>query len=160
MAYAAVQDMVARFGQTEVLRLSAPEGQPLDVIDQDRVNVALADASDLIDSYLRRRYLTPLVTVPQAVLRACCVLARHDLAHGNGLMPTEQMTTARKETVAWLESIRDGKTMLADATPSGDQSFAQVSVRHGVPWGGIGAPPAEPPCDADAPLIGPVGTWP
>lgn len=143
MAYAQPSDMIARFGSIEMLRLSAPEGEPLDVIDQDRVNTALGDASALIDSYLRRRYATPLAAVPQEVLRACCILARFDLAHGNGREPSEQMRLARKETITWLESIRAGQTFLADATPSGEESMAQVKVRDGSPYGGIGAVPSD-----------------
>ncbi len=145
MPYAAPSDMIARFGSAEMLRLSTSEGQPLDVIDQGRINVALADASALIDSYLRRRYATPIAAVPQEVLRACCILARFDLAHGDGREPSEQMRLARKETIGWLESIRDGQTMLADLTPAGDQSFAQVAVRRGPSYGGIGTPPPDCP---------------
>ena len=143
MAYAAPTDMIARFGYAEMLRLSAAEGQPLDVIDQDRINVALGDASAVIDSYLRRRYQTPLATVPQEVLRACCILARYDLAHGDGRAPSDQMVSARKETTAWLEGVRDGRILLADATPAGEQSFAQVAVRQGATYGGVGTPPPD-----------------
>ena len=141
MAYAQPQDMVARYGQAEMIRLSVGEGQPLDVMNLARINVALADASALIDSYLRRRYATPLAAVPQEVLRAACILARYDLAHGDGRMPSEQMTTAQKQILAWLEAVRDGKTMLADATPSGQQAFGQVQSRGSAPYQGVGTPP-------------------
>jgi phage gp36-like protein len=126
MAYAVAQDMVTRFGQAEMLRLTAPEGQPLDVIDLDAVNAALADASAVIDSYLRRRYATPVTPVPQELTRACCILARFDLAHGDATNPTAQMSVARRETIAWLGELRDGTVLLADATPAGGQSFGQV----------------------------------
>ena len=141
MGYAQPQDMVARYGQAEMIRLSVGEGQPLDVMNLARINVALADASALIDSYLRRRYATPLATFPQEILRACCILARYDIAHGDGRTPSDQMTAAQKQVLAWLEAIRDGRTMLADATPAGGEAFGQVQSRGGAPYQGIGAAP-------------------
>jgi phage gp36-like protein len=109
-----------------MLRLTAPEGQPLDVIDLDRLNLALADASSVIDSYLRRRYLTPVSPAPSELVRACCIIARFDLAHGDGREPTEQMKAANTETLKWLEKLRNGDTLLADATPAGLEAFGQV----------------------------------
>lgn len=138
MAYAAPADMIARFGQAELLRLTVPEGQPLDTIDQTRVTTALADASAEIDSYARRRYLTPVSPAPQELVRACCVLARYELATGNGLAPTEQMVKTRAEVVTWLERLRDGRVFLADATPAGEESFAQAQTRGPVYGAGVG----------------------
>lgn len=126
MAYAAPVDMVTRFGQVEMLRLTSAEGQPLDVIDPVRLNLALADASSLIDSYLRRRYLTPVSPVPQELARACCIVARFDLAHGDGREPTAQMKSAYDDTLKWLQKLRDGETLLQDATPAGQEAFGQV----------------------------------
>ena len=126
MAYATPQDMVTRFGQSEMLRLTVQDGLPLDVIDLDALGVALADASSIIDSYARRRYLTPVAPTPQEFARACCILARYDLAHGDGTNPTVQMESARRDVITWLEKLRDGLVLLADATPAGGQSFGQV----------------------------------
>jgi phage gp36-like protein len=126
MAYATAQDLVSRFGQAEIMRLSVPEGQPQDVIDIDACNVALADSSAVIDSYLRRRYLTPVVPTPQELTRACCILARYDMAHGDATNPTTQIVVSRNETIKWLEALRDGTVLLADGTPAGAQSYGQV----------------------------------
>ncbi len=147
MAYATPQDMVTRFGQTEMLRLTAPDGQPLDVIDQDRLTLALSDASAVIDSFLRRRYATPLANVPQEITRACCVLARFDLAQGESREPTKQMTDARAEVQKWLRDLFAGTALLADATPAGGQSFGQVQDRGQPVFGD-----ANTPCDLSYPL--------
>ena len=50
--YAGVQDMVARFGDLEVLQLS--DRQQQGVIDTAVVETALADATAEIDAYLGR----------------------------------------------------------------------------------------------------------
>jgi phage gp36-like protein len=136
MAYAAPSDMVTRFGQIEMLRLTSPEGQPLDVIDIDRLNLALGDASAVMDSFLRRRYLTPVSPVPSELVRACCILARFDLAHGDGREPSKQMADADADTRKWLVKLFDGTALLPDATPAGEQSFAQAQVRGSLTGGG------------------------
>jgi len=126
MAYAQPSDMVTRFGQQEMLRLTVPEGQPLDVIDIDRLNLALGDASALMDSYLRRRYLCPVSPVPQELTRACCILARHDLALGGGRTPTDQMRAGYDATMKWLRALFDGTALLGDATAAGEQGNAMM----------------------------------
>lgn len=112
MAYATAEDLIARFGEVDVIRLSAPEGQLDQAVDYARVNLALDSATALIDSYVRRRYATPLSPVPQEIRDACCTLARYDLARGEQKTPSEQMMAERKETLAWLALIADGKAFL------------------------------------------------
>lgn len=126
MAYATAQDMVTRFGEAEMIRLTVPEGQPMDMINMVRLNLAITDASAHMDTYLRRRYLTPVNPVPQELTRACCILARDDLAHGDGRAPTEQMVNDASAVRKWLRELFSGDALLADATPAGEQSFARV----------------------------------
>ena len=106
MAYATAEDLIARFGEVDVIRLSAPEGQLDQAVDYARVNLALDSATALIDSYVRRRYATPLAPVPQEIADACCTLARYDLARG------EQMVAERKATLEWLRMVADGTVFL------------------------------------------------
>ncbi len=129
MAYAAITDMVARYGEAELIRLTTPEGAEMGSVDATRVATLLDDASALVDSYLRRRYLTPVTPTPQELTRAACILARFDLAQGESREPSAQMTAARKDVIAWLVKLGDGTVLLADATPAGEQSFSQVQTR-------------------------------
>lgn len=129
MAYAVVTDMVARWGTNELIRLSAPDGEPLTDINQPRVTLALGDASAQIDTYLRRRYLVPVTETLPELINACCVMARFSLASGDQKEPSEQMRLARKEIITWLEDLRDGKNVLDGAIPSGDESYASMSDR-------------------------------
>lgn len=128
-AYATVADLVSRYGETEVLRFSAGDGPLPEAIEPARIDQAIADASALIDSYLRRRYKTPLSTPPSDIVRAACTLARYDLAMGGDREPTEQMRLARKEVIAWLEGVADGRTTLEGVTPIATTSAARVSDR-------------------------------
>ena len=129
-AYAVPSDLVARFGEAELIRLTTDEGQDFGTLDLTRVTAAIADASALVDSYLRRRYLTPLTVVPQEILRATCVLARHELAQGGGREPTTQMENGRKDVLQWLEKLRDGAVFLDESVIATSlESYAQMTAR-------------------------------
>ena len=132
MPYAAVTDMVAWFGATEMIQLTTPQGQPMEGIISAPILTALTTSSDVIDSYVSRRYQTPIAVspLPPSIVRACCILARFDLANGDGRVPSEEMRLARKETVGWLEKIASGHVVLPlDNAPAVDESFAMMSDR-------------------------------
>ncbi len=133
MAYAGVQDMIDRFGQVEMIRLTTPADQDMDTVQPAPILRALDDASALIDGYLRRRYQVPLDLIPAEIGRAACVLARFDLSTGDNREASERTTQDRKDTVAWLTQISRGDVLLplAEVTP-GDQSFAQVQTRQPI----------------------------
>lgn len=130
MAYATLDDLVLRYGATEILRNAAEDGLVDGPTDMARVQTILDAASATIDSYLARRYATPLSPVPPVIVDACCKLARYDLANGGQSTPSEQMRTARTETIRWLESIAAGSAALLDANPiATSSSFAQATDR-------------------------------
>ena len=127
--YSSIADMVARFGEAELVRLTTPLGADRVAIDGVRVAQALTDASGLIDSYLRRRYAVPLAAPPAEVTRAAAVLARYDLAFGPDRAPTEETRLARKDVVSWLDGIAAGSVTLDGAVPAGEASYARTSDR-------------------------------
>lgn len=131
MSYASVQDMVDRFGETEMIRLSRPEDRAAETVLAAKIEKALADATGLINDYLRGRYLIPVPTPGDSLVRAACVLARYDLAKGERVDPTEPMRLDRKEVIGWLEGIAEGKVTI-DAPPAASaegSTGARVSDR-------------------------------
>ena len=131
MPYATAADMTARFGEEEMIHLTAAPGALDQPADAARIGVALSENSALIDTYLRRRYLVPLAApIPAEIVRATCILARFDLAHGEQKDPSEQMRLARKEVIAWLEQLATGDAQL-DGVPlaGGVGGGARVSDR-------------------------------
>jgi phage gp36-like protein len=131
--YSSVADMIARFGQAELIRLTTPPDQDMETIQPAALTRALVEASALIDTYLRGRYTVPVVDVLPELTRAAAFLARYDLAQGEQKQATEQMRLDRKEVLAWLELIRDGKTKLdLLEAPAADQSVAISSSRDAV----------------------------
>ena len=130
MAYATVSDMVSRFGEVELIRLTTPEGQDATAIDVVAVDRALTEASATIDTYLRQRYQVPMDLAPPEIARATCMLARYDLSLGENREPSEQTRLARKEAIDWLTLIAGGKVLLDLAEiAAGDNSYAQMSDR-------------------------------
>lgn len=103
--YATVTDMIARFGETHLIRLSRPEDRNAETVDVEKIERALTDVSGVIDGYIRGRYLVPIASPPVEIVRAACVLARYELAQGEHMEPSEEMSKARKETITWLENI-------------------------------------------------------
>jgi len=133
MAYASVDDMVTRFGAVEMIRLSTPQGQPMDQVNPIPIELALGDASDLIDTFCSKRYATPINGAPSSICRAACVLARFDLSTGDGKEPSESLRLQRKEIIDWLDRIASGKVNLPlDEVEAGDNSNAQMSDRGAV----------------------------
>jgi phage gp36-like protein len=133
MAYAAVSDMIERFGQAEMIRLSTPDGAAMVVVNEEPIARALDDAAAMIDTWLRKRYRMPLTVAPPEIRRACCILARYDLSIGEQRNPSEQTIEDRKEVMTWLRAIGAGTALLDLAeVPVSDQSYATQSSRTQV----------------------------
>jgi phage gp36-like protein len=130
-AYATIQDMIDRFTQTEILRLSATTNVLPVAIEAVTVNRALDDATALVESYLRKRYFVP-VDATADIIRATCILARYDLATGGDKEPTTQMKEDRASTIKWLEGIASGMVSLDGATPASSGGKARMSDRPRV----------------------------
>ena len=130
MAYAAIQDLIDRFGEIEMIRATTPDGQDMDGIGAERANAAIDDASAMIDSYVRKRYRTPLEVAPAEIRRTACDLARYYLATGDGRTPSEEVTRRQKDAIAWLRDIATGAVVLdLDEVAAGDESYATVAIR-------------------------------
>lgn len=109
MSYATVDQMVARFGEQELIQLSDPEAQALhaDVLEE-----ALKDASGVMDSYLARRYTLPLATIPAVLVECCADLAIYRLMRLRPLGSLEDAKERSEAALAWLKDLASGKAVL------------------------------------------------
>jgi len=135
--YATPQDMIDRFGLTEMLRLSRPEDRTAETVDEAVVNSALEDATATINGYLRGYYELPLEVPPKEIIRAACHLARYDLADTGRSEPSDHMVSSRKEIMSWLMKISDNKVRIDaprknSATSQSGASGARISDRPSV----------------------------
>ncbi|MBS4699365.1 gp436 family protein [Aeromonas media] len=121
--YASVSDLVARFGEAELLRLAmTPAGE----LDSAAITIALQDTGALIDGYLAGRYPLPLAHVPAALVPICADIARHRLY---GEQAPEQIAKRNEAALAFLKSVGEGKLALgltADGEQVESQNLAQL----------------------------------
>ena len=115
--YAAVQDMVARFGDLEVLQLSDRDRRG--VIDTAVVETALADATAEIDAYLGR-FKQPLADRPPILTRLCCDIARYRLSAASGVLITEEIRNRYQiDVLNLLKALGKGEVHLG--LPDGEK---------------------------------------
>ena len=79
MAYAVVSDLVARYGERELIQLTDRLSPPSEAIDPAVATKALSDASDVIDGYISAWYALPLTEAPPMLAELACVIARYKL---------------------------------------------------------------------------------
>lgn len=144
MIYASVQDMVGRFGELELIQLTAGAGAT--AVGAAKAEQALADAQAFADGFVGRVYRLPLAgcakpaptpqdpaavqwVVPPQLVRATCDVARYYL--WSDVAPEHEVFLRYKAAERELQAIADGKAVLA------------------CPWGGApgvllaGAAPGE-----------------
>lgn len=87
-----------------------------------KVNRALQDAEQTINTYLGGRYQLPLSNAPQVLERIAGQIARFVLYDDSA---TEQVTTLYKDSIKFLESVAAGKVQLG---PTDSGATAQPSA--------------------------------
>jgi phage gp36-like protein len=144
MNYATPQDLLDRYGEPLVRKVTHPQGQAVDVTAVER---ALADADAEIDSWLCRRYVLPLVdvsgiaiAVPRSLIRCACDVAIYRL---QVLRPQDDIEDARKryeDVLKLLKFMSTGDVAIPDATLRSDVADAPASMSTGAPQ--FGSPPS------------------
>ena len=108
--YADVADMVARFGDLEVIQISDRNADGM--IDDDVVLVALADATAEIDAYLGR-FKQPFTETPPILKRLCCDIARYRLSATSGVLVTDEIRNRYKiDVLDLLKALARGDVQL------------------------------------------------
>lgn len=115
--YCTPTDLIDRYGLTELVQVAAEPGGT--VLDTAKATRACEDAGDMVDGYLRQRYVLPLTNVPSLLKRLACAIARHDLHLGGDRQPTEQVINERNQAVAFLKDVQAGKADLGLAPAGG-----------------------------------------
>lgn len=106
MSYAAKANMIARFGEPEVIALT--DRANIGVIDDAVLAGALAEADAEVDPYLAPRHKLPLASVPKILSGFACDIARYRLC-GAGVTETEEVRNRYKDAIKFLESVATGK---------------------------------------------------
>lgn len=107
MTYAVQQDLVDRFGQTELAQLTDRANGT--TIDAAVLGKALQDSDDEINSHLAVRHTLPLASAPLILKRLACDIARYFLYEDRA---TEIVTQRYKDALAYLKDVASGKVSL------------------------------------------------
>lgn len=141
MQYATAPDMIARYGERELIELTDPD---LTAVKVARVDLKLADAQAFADGFIARVYRLPLqgcakpmvtpgvieYACPPQLVRIVCDVARYYLY--DDLAPEHEVYLRFKAAEKELKAIADGATVLT------------------CPWGGApGAALASDPLGDD-----------
>ena len=107
MNYAVKQNLIDRFGQTELAQLTdRVDGE---TIDDAVLNRALDDADAIINSYLQTRYTLPLASVPPRIVEVACDIARYKLYEDR---VTDIVRQRYSDAIAWLKDVSSGRAGL------------------------------------------------
>lgn len=109
MTYATQSDMIARFGEFEVIQLT--DRAALGVVDAAVLLTALEEADAEINPYLQSRYAVPMVDVPRIIVGYACDIARYRLCGATATV-TEDTRSRYKDAVRFLENAAAGKVLL------------------------------------------------
>ncbi|MEX2450914.1 MAG: DUF1320 domain-containing protein [Rhodospirillales bacterium] len=109
MTYASQQNLIDRFGERELIQLTDRAEPPTGAINSAVVGQALADADDLINSYVRKRYELPFATTPPALVRTAGDIARFYL-HDERMVETVKENY--EKALAFLKDIAAGRAEL------------------------------------------------
>lgn len=116
--YATVADMVLAYGEKALVDVADRDHDR--AVEQEIIDGALAEASELVDGYLHD-YL-PITIVP-SVRRATMAIA-YELLHG-GNQSTDDSRLGYERAVHWLKDIQAGKSELP-GQPAGDDNVIDV----------------------------------
>lgn len=129
MAYATVSDLIARFGEAELIQLTDRAGAH--AVDGAIAQRALDDAAAEIDGYLASRYQLPLPTVPPLLARIACDIARYLLWEDRA---SDEVRRRYEDARRMLEAIGKGAVSLglpANLPPTAQPQLSLAAARAG-----------------------------
>lgn len=130
MPYATQQQLIDRFGEPILIRLTDRAELATETIDATVVDRALADTDAIIDGYLASRYALPLASTPALVLDLALAIAIYKL---HIYRPDEKIEADYKDALSTLTLIAKGvvKLDLAGVEPeTTGADGAQVTDRE------------------------------
>ncbi|MGQ0287123.1 gp436 family protein [Pasteurellaceae bacterium 22721_9_1] len=132
--YISVQDLNEVLSERSLIELSNDSSRATDV-NQQVLEKACLHATEIVDGYLRSRYITPLSQVPTIVRNICLQLARYWLysrrPEGKGF--PDNVKETYNQALKDLERIQNGKLHLGlielSATDDSLPAVAKFQVR-------------------------------
>lgn len=129
MAYATLEQMIARFESADDPELTQLTGAGSGLLDEGRISTALEEASGQMDLYIGTCNALPLSGVAAAHLeelaRICCDIARYRLWADAA---SDEVRRRYEDAIRVLEQIAKGTLSLAAAGASGAVGEAALAT--------------------------------
>ncbi|MES0068791.1 DUF1320 domain-containing protein [Mesorhizobium sp. M0074] len=119
--YAVQQDLVDRFGATELIQLTDRTNIPPSTIDGVVVGRALADADGVIDGYIGKQFTLPLSVVPPVLTKVAADLARYYL-HGEAADKESIVSRNFANAISWLKDVSKGLILIEEEGETPEQA--------------------------------------
>ena len=121
MPYCTLTDLKQDISEKELEQLT--DDERLGAINETRISAACADASELIDGFLRGRYTLPLSPVPTVIKTIAKEITIYRLfLRKKRQTITKEMTDNYNAQIKLLEKIQKGEiTLGVDETPTSEQ---------------------------------------
>jgi phage gp36-like protein len=130
MTYATKADLIARFSERELVQLTDRGDEPTGAVDDARVDRALAEADNLVNSYVGARYPLPFLAIPELLVDLACDIARYRLYQEGA---TDEVRERYEDAIKRLTAISRGDMVLdaAGVEPASrdDQVYADTGER-------------------------------
>jgi len=126
--YCTQDDLKEQISEQTMIELADDDGDG--VPDAGIIDALITESGDMIDSYLRDKYLVPFTDPPVLIKRICrnltvCALYRRRLEN----LP-DSIRDLQQEQLALLEKLASGQVRIgapvADADPAQDRGYYQV----------------------------------
>ncbi len=118
MAYCTLEDIQGAMSDAELIQLT-DDNIPPAVIEQANVDKAIARADNLIDGYLRGRYVLPLAPVPGIMVDLAVDVAVYNIyKRRKKVKMPESIADDYKNTLKILENIQKGTIEIGSAKVS------------------------------------------
>lgn len=117
MAYVTQDEMVKRFGETELVTFTDRATPPTGEIDPAVLAEGIQDGEAEVDAYVGARYTLPLPVVPKVLLAMACDVVRHRLAVTSTFC-TEEIEKRYDKAIKFLTRVSSGDVSLGITTPA------------------------------------------
>ena len=125
MSYCTLADLIERISEAELIQLTDDAGAG--VLDDSKVDQALADADAEIDSYAGVRYDTPFTDVPAVIRKTAIDITIYNLFSRRMGAP-EAREKRYADAVKFLKSVANGQVSLGASTAASDDGGPEATT--------------------------------
>lgn len=117
--YLTANEYLDRLGEAETVRLT--DETRSGAVDSEKLETAIVDAQEEVDSYLGKRYSTPLSEAPNLVKGFVAILARENLFRRAGMQLAPALEKDAERVRSQLRDISRGVMTLPTATGAAEE---------------------------------------